>query len=136
MLALVKTLCSSWDILEIKKKLVSICISQLLTLLSFTKVLVKTRIIQRPVSNSNQSISNLNQSLFSDLLSIIDLQKVYYIDFKQNQASIFFSGLGAGLNFFFWRKSWFFCISKHLRQKNMKSYEFSFSPSNSMKINQ
>ena len=136
MLALVKTLCSSWDILEIKKKLVSICISQLLTLLSFTKVLVKTRIIQRPVSNSNQSISNLNQSLFSDLLSIIDLQKVYYIDFKQNQASIFFSGLGAGLNFLFWRKSWFFCISKHLRQKNMKSYEFSFSPSNSMKINQ
>ena len=127
--AIVKILCSSWDILEIKKKLVSICISQELMLLSFTKVLVKTRIIQRPVSNSNQS-------LFSDLLSIIDLQKICYIDFKQNQASIFFSGLGAGLNFFFFRKSWFFCISKHLRQKNLKSCEFSFSPSNSMKINQ
>ena len=127
--AIVKILCSSWDILEIKKKLVSICISQELMFLSFTKVLVKTRIIQRPVSNSNQS-------LFSDLLSIIDLQKIGYIDFKQNQASIFFSGLGAGLNFFFFRKSWFFCISKHLRQKNLKSCEFSFSPSNSMKINQ
>ena len=127
--AIVKILCSSWDILEIKKKLVSICISQELMFLSFTKVLVKTRIIQRPVSNSNQS-------LFSDLLSIIDLQKICYIDFKQNQASIFFSGLGAGLNFFFFRKSWFFCISKHLRQKNLKSCEFSFSPSNSMKINQ
>ena len=126
--AIVKILCSSWDILEIKKKLVSICISQELMFLSFTKVLVKTRIIQRPVSNSNQS-------LFSDLLSIIDLQKICYIDFKQNQASIFFSGLGAGLNFFFFRKSWFFCISKHLRQKNLKSCEFSFSPSNSMKIN-
>ena len=127
--AIVKILCSSWDILEIKKKLVSICISQELMFLSFTKVLVKTRIIQRPVSNSNQS-------LFSDLLNIIDLQKICYIDFKQNQASIFFSGLGAGLNFFFFRKSWFFCISKHLRQKNLKSCEFSFSPSNSMKINQ
>ena len=127
--AIVKILCSSWDILEIKKKLVSICISQELMFSSFTKVLVKTRIIQRPVSNSNQS-------LFSDLLSIIDLQKICYIDFKQNQASIFFSGLGAGLNFFFFRKSWFFCISKHLRQKNLKSCEFSFSPSNSMKINQ
>ena len=127
--AIVKILCSSWDILEIKKKLVSIWISQELMFLSFTKVLVKTRIIQRPVSNSNQS-------LFSDLLSIIDLQKICYIDFKQNQASIFFSGLGAGLNFFFFRKSWFFCISKHLRQKNLKSCEFSFSPSNSMKINQ
>ena len=127
--AIVKILCSSWDILEIKKKLVSICISQELMFLSFTKVLVKTRIIQRPVSNSNQS-------LFSDLLSIIDLQKICYIDFKQNQASIFFSGLGAGLNFFFFRKSWFFCSSKYLRQKNLKSCEFSFSPSNSMKINQ
>ena len=127
--AIVKILCSSWDILEIKKKLVSICISQELMFLSFTKVLVKTRIIQRPVSNSNQS-------LFSDLLSIIDLQKICYIDFKQNQASIFFSGLEAGLNFFFFRKSWFFCISKHIRQKNLKSCEFSFSPSNSMKINQ
>ena len=52
-------------------------------------------------TETSQSISNSNQSLFSDLGSIIDLQKIHYIDFKQNQASVLFSGLGTRLNCFF-----------------------------------
>ena len=106
-------------------------------LLSFTKIPSGIRFSKNSYHTENsQSISNSNQSVFSDLRSIIDLQKIHYIDFKQNQASIFFSGLGTHLNFFSLQKNWFFCIGKYLRQKKLKSYEFSFSPSNSVKINQ
>ena len=105
--------------------------------LSFTKVYSEIPFSKNSFhTETSQSISNANQSVFSHFRSINDKEKIDHIDFKQNQASILFSGLGARLNFFSLIKSWFFCITRHLRQKNLKSYEFSFSPSNSMKINQ
>ena len=73
--------------------------------LSLTKVLFEIPFSKSPYhTETSQSISNSNQSLFSDLGSIIDTQKIHYIDFRQNQASVLFSGLGARLNFFFLRK--------------------------------
>ena len=75
-------------------------------LLSFTKIPSGIRFSKNSYHTENsQSISNSNQSVFSDLRSVIDLQKIHYIDFKQNQASILFSGLGKRLNFFSLRKS-------------------------------
>ena len=105
--------------------------------LSFTKVYSEIPFSKNSFhTETSQSISNANQSVFSHFRSINDKEKIDHIDFKQNQASISFSGLGARLNFFSLTKSWFFCITRHLRQKKLKSYEFSFSPLNSMKINQ
>ena len=63
--------------------------------LSFTKVYLEIRF------SKNSYHTETSQSTFSNFRSIIDLQKNNHIDFKQNQASILFSGLGPGLNFFF-----------------------------------
>ena len=73
--------------------------------LSFTKVLSKIPFNQNSYhTETSQSISNSNESVFSDLRSIIDLQKNHYIEFKQNEASVLFPGLRARLNFFFFTK--------------------------------
>ena len=119
MLALVKIICISWDILEIKKNswflyAYKCCYSNILfkelkrmfkieaRFLSLLKALLETSFSKTSYhTETSQSISNSNQSLFSDLRSIIDLQKIHYIDFKQNQASVLFSGLGTRLNCFF-----------------------------------
>ena len=70
--------------------------------LGFTKVLSEIPFSKISChTETSQSIFSSNQSVFSDLRSIIDLEKVHYNDFKQNQASFFFSELGAHLNFFF-----------------------------------
>ena len=61
----------------------------------FTKVYSEIRF------SENSYHTETSQSTFSNFRSIIDLQKNNHIDFKQNQVSILFSGLGPGLNFFF-----------------------------------
>ena len=87
--------------------------------LSFTKVYSEIPFSKSSYhTETSQSISNANESIISNFRSIIDLQKLNHIDFKQNQTPILFSGLGARPNFFPLRKSWFLCISKHFRQKN------------------
>ena len=74
-------------------------------LLSFTKVYSEIPFSKNSFhTETSQSISNANQSVFSLFRSINDKEKIDHIDFKQNQASILFSGLGARLNFFFLNK--------------------------------
>ena len=84
---------------------------------------------------TSQSISNANQLIFSNFQSIIDLQKINYIDFKQNQASILFSGLRARVNIFFPYERAGFSVLVNISVKKMMPYEFSFSLSKSIKIN-
>ena len=73
--------------------------------LSFTKVYSEIPFSKNSFhTETSQSISNANQSVFSLFRSINDKEKIDHSDFKQNQASILFSGLGARLNFFFLNK--------------------------------
>ena len=73
--------------------------------LSLTKVLFEIIFSKSPFhTETSQSIPSSNHSLFSDSGSIIDPQKIHYIDFRPNQASALFSELGARLNLFFLRK--------------------------------
>ena len=104
--ALVKILCSSWDILEIKKTAgfyihtnTAFQISQELKrifkiavrFLSLTKVLSEIPLSKNSHhTETSQSTSHSNQSLFSDLRSILDLQKIHYIDWIQTKSSISF----------------------------------------------
>ena len=88
--------------------------------ISFTKVYSEIPFSKNSFhTDPSQSISNVNQSIFSNLRSINDSQKIDHINFKQNRASILFSGLGVRLNFFFHKGQVFLYPPKKIEVKRV-----------------